>query len=203
MKPNLTRRVALILAEKLNFYTKKEGLAFTKMELGMEVFLVNISKIIIMYLLATLIGVLWQTIAIHFAFALIKRYSFGAHALNSMVCTAICCFAFVIIPWLLLDIGINNFGVVAVFTTVIFILYLYAPADTKAKPLVGKGLRLQLKNKALICGFALMLVALLVPSQSLKLLLALGAIFQCVAILPITYKILKRSERNYEKYEKA
>ena len=89
------------------------------------------------------------------------------------------------------------------FGGIIVALYLYAPADTKAKPLVGINLRKKLKKKAVICGVTLMIIALIVPDNSLKLLLALGSMSQCVAILPITYKILKRSERNYEKYEQA
>jgi accessory gene regulator B len=58
-----------------------------------------------------------------------------------------------------------------------------------------------LRKKAVICGVALMAVTLLIPDNSIKTLLTLGAVFQTVMILPITYKILKRSERNYEEYE--
>jgi len=200
---NLTRTAAVALTERLNRYTNKEGLALSKMTMGMEVFLINVSKIIIVYLLAGFLGLFWQAVVTHFAFALTKRYSFGAHALSSFVCTVVCCVVFVAIPWLVSDMGINNIGVLAIFAGVILALYMYAPADTKAKPLIGAKSRALLKKKAVVCGTVLMLAALIVPDNSIKLLLALGAAFQCIAILPITYKILRRSERNYEKYEQA
>ncbi|MCL1877862.1 MAG: accessory gene regulator B family protein, partial [Defluviitaleaceae bacterium] len=80
-------------------------------------------------------------------------------------------------------------------------LVLYAPADTKARPLIGKQLRDSFKRKAVFCGFLLMGVALLIPNGNVKFLLSVGAAYQTICILPLTYKILKRSVKNYEAYE--
>lgn len=115
MNQNLTHTVALALTERLNRYTNKEGLALSKMALGMEVFLINVSKLIAVYLLAVLLGVLWQAIVTHFAFAMTKRYSFGTHAQHSIVCTMISCSIFTVIPWLVSGMGISNVGVIGAF----------------------------------------------------------------------------------------
>ena len=203
MENELIRKYALCLASKLNVYIGKEGLDFKKMVLGAEVLIVNISKLIIMYLLAAMLGVIVHTAIIHIAYVVIKRFSFGLHALNSTVCTIVSCTLFVAVPWGLRGVGIGSAAVVAVFVAVIFCLYKYAPADTKARPLVGKMLRARLRKKAVICGVVLFVIALAVPSREVKLLLTLGAAFQVVSVLPLTYKILKRSERNYEAYEQA
>jgi len=155
--------------------------------------------------LAISLGVLWQTLAINLSFMLVKRYSFGVHALSSRLCTLICCITFVFVPWVatIQGLGINHVITVVAFSTVIIILYKYAPADTKARPLVGTQARSHLKKKAVVCGLILMLLAILVSSDSIRLMLVLGAAFQSIALLPITYKLLKRSEKNYEKYEHA
>jgi accessory gene regulator B len=98
--------------------------------------------------------------------------------------------------------GISNVVVLAVFLPIIICLCLYAPADTKAWPLIGNKLRMRMKKKAVICGLSLMVVTLMIPGEATKLLLTIGAGYQSIAILPLAYKILKRSEKNYEKYEK-
>lgn len=203
MENELIRKSAAVLAGKLNVYTGREGLDFTKMVLGMEVMIINVTKLIIIYLLAAIMGVVAQTAVLHIAFCVAKRHSFGLHALNSTVCTIVSCTLFVIVPWAVygLGFGIGNAAVLTAFTAILLCLYKYAPADTKARPLVGKKLRARLKRNAVICGVLLLAVALRVPNNGVKLLITLGAAFQCVAILPISYKLLKRSVRNYENYE--
>lgn len=203
VKISLTRSIAQLIASWLNRYTQKEGLALEKMTIGIEIFLNNISKLIVVYVLAIVLGVIWQTLAVNIAFMVIKRCSFGVHALSNTVCTLVCVVAFVAVPWFTYGMGIGNIAVACIFAYVIAVLYRYAPADTKRRPLVGVNTRARLKRNAVISGLVLMGAALLIPDGSIKLMLALGAVFQTVAILPITYKILKRSEKNYEKYELA
>lgn len=203
MENKLITLLAKRLASWMNQYTHKEGFELLKLEVGIECILINISKMIIIYTLATLLGVLLQTFIIHFAFVLTKRYSFGAHALNSTVCTIVSCCMFVIAPLIMSGVGITNQVVIIVFAAIIYTLYKFAPADTKARPLIGAKLRKQLKKRATICGIILLIITLLIPNESIKLLLVLGAVYQCISILPITYKILGRSTKNYEKYECA
>ena len=202
MENRLIHISATKLALWFNRYVGKEGLEFQKLVLGIEILIINVSKFIIMYTLAALLGTLWQTAILHIAYIPIKRYSFGLHALNSTVCTIVSCSMFVLMPWLLRGAGISNIAVIAAFAPIIVCFYRYAPADTKYRPLVGAKLRKELKLKAVVCGIALMAIALLIPNPHIKLLLTLGAVYQCIAILPLTYKLLKRSERNYETYEK-
>ena len=203
MENEWIRKSALQLATRLNMYIGKEGLDFVKMTLGMEVMIINITKLIAVYLLAAILGVVPQTATLHFAYILVKRYSFGLHALNSTVCTIVSCTLFVAVPWVLhaVGLGIGNVAVAVVFAPLLLCLYKYAPADTKARPLVGEKLRAKLKRNTMICALILMGIALLVTSREIKLLLTLGVTFQCVSLLPIIYKTLKRSEKNYEVYE--
>ena len=203
MQKRLSHNLAQSIAGRINHYAGKEGLEYTKMVFGLESFLINVSKLIIVYTFAILLGILPQTLITQGAFALLRRYSFGLHALKSTVCTIVSCCLFVFIPWLLPDAGIGNATVLAVFVPLIIIFYMYAPADTKARPLVGVQLRARMKKRAVICVVILMVAALIIPNSNVKLLMTLGAVYQCVSVLPLTYKILRRSEKNYEQYEKA
>ena len=201
MENRLIHSAALFLSCKLNRYAGKGGLELKKMIYGMEVFLINASKLIIIYLLAAVLGTFVQTLIINAAYIMIKRYSFGLHALSSTVCTVVSCCMFAIIPWLLHGVGVGSAVIAAAFGLIIFCLWRYAPADTKARPLIGRRLRAHMRRKAIACGVALMIIALFVPDESVKLLLLMGAAYQTVSILPLSYKILKRSEKNYEAHE--
>ena len=201
MGNKLLRAAANKIAIRLNSYSNVEGLEFTKMVIGIEAFIINVVKLLIIYLLAAILGVIPSTLVIHGAFALIKRYSLGLHALSVTMCAVVSCLLLVIVPWLLQGVTINNIVVVSAFAPIMFSLYLFAPADTKARPLIGKKLRTSHKRKTLICGALLLGITLLIPNESVKFLLTLGAVYQVIAILPLTYKILKRSEKNYEKFE--
>ncbi|MCL2500974.1 MAG: accessory gene regulator B family protein [Defluviitaleaceae bacterium] len=203
MENRLIHAAAQGMAHKINAYIGKEGLELQKLVLGTEMLIINVSKLFILYLTAALMGILVHTLILHAAYILIKRYSFGLHALNATVCTVVTCVMFAIIPWFLRGIGINNMIISAAFTFFIVCLYLYAPADTKARPLVGVALRVRLKRNAVLCGIVLMGVALAISDPYIKFLLTLGAAYQCVAILPLTYKLFKRSEKNYENYERS
>ena len=203
MENRIIHTAAQGLAGRLNRCIGKEGLELQKMVMGMEILLINVSKLIAVYLLAFVMGIVVQAVILHVAYLVIKRYSFGLHSLSSTLCTVVSCCMFAVMPWLLRGAEIGNIVVFAVFALVIPCLYRYAPADTKARPLIGLKLRARLKRRAVACGVILMAVALIVPSYEVKFLLTLGAAYQCVSILPLTYKILKRSEKNYEKYEHA
>lgn len=201
MESKRTKTVAQNIAVWLNQYSVLEGTEYKKMVLGIESLLINITKLLFVYALSALLGVVVYTAITQAAYALIRRYALGLHALNSKVCTVVSCLLFVILPWVLQDMGIGNMAVIILFLLIILCLYLYAPADTRARPLIGQKTRTIHKRKAVFCGILLMGVAVLMPTESVKLLIALGAAYQVISILPLTYKILKRSEKNYEKYE--
>ena len=97
----------------------------------------------------------------------------------------------------------GNIAVAAVFTVVALIMFRYAPADTKQRPLVGARTRERIRMKAVGWVVLLGIVTLQCPDPSIKLCITLGAVCQCFSILPLTYKVLGRSGRNYESYEFA
>ena len=201
MEGKITKAFSLKAANWMNRYAHKSGLELTKMELGMEIFLINVIKLIIMYSLAIALGILLLTFSTHMAFVIVKRYSFGLHAANSTICTIVSCCMFVVFPCLLAGTKIGNFVVLLIFAGVIFALFLFAPADTKARPLIGATNRRHLRRKSVISGLAVLAIALLIPNETIKLMIAMGAVYQSITVLPVTYKILGRSVQNYEKYE--
>lgn len=195
-----------ILAEKIIFFINKrlnkEGLELQKMKLGVEILLINVSKMIIICTLATIFNLLKETILISMLFAFIRSTSFGLHAKNSIVCTIVTSIMFIGGSYLSNHLRLNNYNVIVISTILSILLYKYAPADTENHPLLGEDFREKLRKKTILKAMILMVIAIIVPSN-IKTLITLALLEQTLSILPITYKLLKRGYKNYEKYERC
>lgn len=202
MGDELIHFVSLKLVDRLDSYAKNEGKDYLKLLYGMEVIVTNVFSLTILFVLSLILGTLIQSVAVLVGFNVIRRNASGAHAANSISCGLSSSVLFIIVPWLLRGYTIDNFVVAPVFCTIMTLLCLYAPADTESKPLVGKKKRARLRKHALIAGALLMAVTLLIGDNSLKTWFTLGAVYETISILPITYRVLNKKYRNYKYYEK-
>lgn len=202
MGDNLIHLTSIKLADWLNHYAKREGKDYLKLCYGMEIVMTNIVGIAVFFTISLLLGTLIQSIAVLIGFNMVRRFASGAHAGNIAACSFSSTVLFNVVPWLIKGFTIHNFAVAIIFCVIILLLFLYAPADTESKPLVGRKKRARLRRHALIAGAFLMVGTLFLPDCSLKVYLTLGAVYEAVAILPITYIVLNKKYRNYEQFEK-
>lgn len=198
----IMERVSESITYKINKHLKKEGLDLVKMKFGMEVLLINISKFSIVLILSVALNLLMESIIIILAFCSLRRTAFGLHAKSSIVCTICCIGMFVGGPYLSHYLKPNNLTIAIIHTIIIFLVYMYAPADTQNHPLIGINLRSTLKKRSILCCLFFMIINLIMSNYVIKNLIVLGEIFEILTILPITYKILGRKYNSYEEYEK-
>ena len=185
----------------INRYVQKDGIELQKMTLGLEIILHNIPKIILMMTVAIFLGILLQTAITWLTFASIRRYASGLHAQNSTTCTVASLLMFVAAPYVMQGVYLSVGKFILIFAVVVYGLYRYAPADTAACPILGAKRRAKLKKRAVLSGIAVMVLAIIIFDDVFYVLVATGAVYAVIAVLPTTYKILKRSMNNYEKYE--
>lgn len=200
---SLTEEFVEKIVMKFNKQLNKEGLELAKMKLGLEIIFINISKFAVIFLVASYFNLLRESLFISFVFGIIRRTAFGLHAQNSMVCTLVTMVMFVAGPYISYYIKLNNYIVLTIFTIMIFLLYRYAPSDTENHPILGEKLRLKLRKETVLKAIFFMIIALIVPNQVIKVMIILAIGFEVISILPITYKILNRGYKNYEKYERT
>jgi accessory gene regulator B len=105
------------------------------------------------------------------------------------------------VPYALQGIYINTAAFILIFAVIGIGLYKYAPADTAARPILGKKKRARLKKKAVAASIVVLVLALVFLNEVYYGLVAAGAVYAIIAILPLVYKILGRSINNYEQYE--
>ncbi|WP_239253869.1 accessory gene regulator ArgB-like protein [Listeria ilorinensis] len=198
-KVAFSERLADRIISKERWIDDEEG--YLKVKYGLEIMIINGSKLAIVYGVSLVFGLFFQTLLTHAGYLVLRRYSFGLHAKSSVACTIVSLAMFVAGPLLFQNVPSNNLAVLIVFTFVLLCMIGYAPADTESLPLVGEQERKKLKRKAIISTVVLTGITVLIPIAEMKTLIMLGSVYQVLTIHPVTYKILKRRYRNYEIYE--
>lgn len=198
---SIMEKISAMVTTRINRQLNKEGIELKKMQYGIEVLLINISKFIIIFSLAYIFGLLKEAIFMSLIFGSLRKHAFGIHAENSVMCTSSTSLIFIGGAYISPYIQLNNYMVIVIFAILNLLIYRYAPADTEKHPILGVKLRAKLRKKAVITGFILMIITLISPSYSIKSIITIAAAAEVITILPITYKILNRRYKNYEKFE--
>ena len=200
---SLVEKLVERIVMRFNTKVKKEGLELAKMKLGLEIFFINISKFIVVFSIASHFNLLKESLFMSLVFGSIRSTAFGLHAKNSMVCTLITSVMFIAGPYVSYYIKLDNYVVLAAFIIMTFCFYKYSPADTEKHPILGEELRLKLRKETVLKSLFFMVVTMIVKIQVIKAMIVLAIGFDIISILPITYKILNRGHKNYEKYERT
>lgn len=192
--------LAVKFAVWLNQYLKRDNIEYLKIVYGAEVFITNITKLTIVLIVALLLNIVLPMLAVLLGFNFLRRNAFGLHALSSVGCLFSSIVMMILIPLFCKGVWINNIHVLMIFIAIFAIMWFYAPADTEARPLVSSKTRSLLKKKAVISSGLLCVIVLLIPGYHYKFLITLGALYETVMVLPITYKLMNRDYANYKKY---
>ena len=200
LKTSLIHRIAVLWTSKLNYYTKREDVELQKMTLGMEIMLHNIPKIILLTTVSYVIGILHLTFIIWIPFAVMRMYASGLHAKNSITCTLMSLTMFVLVPFTVQEMQISKLTLFIIAFVTCLGFYKYAPADTEARPIIGKNKRAKLKKQAMLSSLAIFAASFFLYNE-FNLLVAISYVYTLVAILPLSYKLMRRRGNNYEKYE--
>lgn len=190
-----------IIVKKLNFYMNKDGLEYEKLKLGVDVVVLSVSKIILTLILAIYFDIFFEVLLMSVVHGVVRYNAFGLHSNNSNVCLVLTLAMFILPPILLKSVYLNNYVVLIMFLLFSLLLYKYAPADTENHPLLGAILRKKLRMRTLVCSFIVMILTLLIPIGNFKIFPIISTMYVIIGILPVTYNILKRGYKNYEKYE--
>ncbi|MCL1864022.1 MAG: accessory gene regulator B family protein [Defluviitaleaceae bacterium] len=203
MTATMTHRAAVVVAHKINQHmtTPKEGVAFKKIVLGVEILFINISKLTILVALAAILGVLPQTILALIGFNALRCTAAGVHAESKYGCIITSTILMVIVPFFTWGIYIPRSATVIIFALIFIAMWKYAPMDTKSRPLLGQKKREMLKLVSMVTSVVIAAFLIVSPFQEANFMVILGAVYATVAILPATYKLLNREVNNYEKYE--
>lgn len=182
---------------KIQTNYKLDEIKLEEIKYGLESFYITITKAIVIFICALLLGTLKETILLLIFFNVLRFTSFGLHASKSWICWIASILVFIGLPILTQYFMIPKIIKFILCIVAVILIFLYAPADTKKHPLVNPKKRKTLKYISTFSTVILSILSFIFINLSNLIIFAIY--IEIVLILPITYRIFKFEYRNYEK----
>lgn len=190
---SIEERLSKYAVNILNRRVQLSQVELAKIEYGVSILLINILKVLLIYLTSYLLNSLLPTILTHSLFCLVRKYAKGFHARSSTNCTLLSIICFSVIPWIVhingLNISLTSFFLIGCVCGTI--LFLYAPADTKKALIKCEKQKRILRMKTLGILIILLFILAFMFKETERLLGLVGIIVAVIFVLPIE-KILWR-----------
>ena len=172
----------------------KEKLAY-----GLEGLYMSITKLVIIFLIAFLLGFIKEFIITLIFFNIIRFPGFGFHASKSVVCLIASTLLILGLPYLFTNIEVSLTIKIILCIVSVITFIICAPADTWKRPLTNK--RKRIIRKVVACSLAVIYSILIIVFNGYEIsnLLMAALLIETILISPIMYLIFKEPYRNYKK----
>lgn len=167
---------------------------------GVEGIYLTITKTIIIFTLALILGVFKELLLLLIAFNFMRLFAFGMHADNSITCLIFSSTVFIGGAFLCKYLTINKELLYYIYPILLLIIAIYSPADTVKRPLIKRKKRIRFKILSIIMASIYFVTSLFINNDLIINSLLFGLIIECILILPTTYKIFKMPYKNYLNY---
>ena len=171
-----------------------------EVEYGLISIYILITKLIVIFILASVIGIFKEVLIFSIIYSIIRTPSFGIHASKSWICLIVSSILFLGIPYICLTTNMSlelKFLLGSIGTIFIF---KNSPADTHKRPIVNPTRRKVYKGISTLIAISFTLIAIFINNEFVSNCLILALITQCVVISPLTYKLFKMPYNNYKNY---
>ncbi|MGE5627770.1 MAG: accessory gene regulator B family protein [Solirubrobacterales bacterium] len=169
-----------------------------KIEYGAQVIFVNLVKLIILFLIASILRVANYTCIAIISFASIRIFASGIHADSNIKCTITNILLFLGNVYFSMNIVLNKYMNITILALSLLLVILYAPADTEDRPLLSKRLRKKLKIYSITITLFMGAMAIKCESDVFSNLIIFSVLEASLLITPISYYIFNKRYRNYE-----
>ena len=170
-----------------------------KLQYGLEGLYMTITKLVVIFMIAFLLGFIKEFIITLILFNIIRFPGFGFHASKSIVCLITSTLLILGLPYLFtsIEVSLNIKIILCIVSVITFIIC--APADTWKRPLPNKKKRVLRKVAA--CSLAVLYSVLIIVFNGMEIsnLLMAALLIETVLISPIMYFIFNEPYRNYKK----
>lgn len=195
----------LILGNVMKFIKSNEQTItetqLEEVEYGLESIYLTITKMIIIFSLAAILGIFKEVIMLSIFYNIIRCTAFGIHATKSSYCLITSMIMFIggvyICNYLSLSL-ITKF-LIAIFC--LLCIFKYAPADTYKRPLINAKKRKRYKIISFISGSIFTILIIIYSNNIISNFLLVGMLESVIMIHPITYKLFKLPYDNYKNYK--
>ena len=170
---------------------------------GLEGLYITITKTIVIFGIAIILGILNETLLIVLSYNIIRTTAFGMHAKKSWHCYLLSGALFIGMGLLCRYIDINFFAKLIIYAFSVFTIFLYAPADTYKRPLLNAKKRKIYKIITMFSSLIYLLFIIIFKDNNISNYLVLGLLDASLMIHPLTYRVFQLPYNNYKTYESS
>lgn len=190
----------IIISHWMNIIKKNkdyDDIKLKEIEYGLTGLYLTLSKSIVIFTLALILGIFKEVFIFLFIYNLIRLTSFGIHAKKSWMCLISSILIFIGVPLIMLHLKLNFYAKLIIGILNIIHIFVYSPADTKKRPIINKKRRLMYKLISTTIAIIFTIISFIINNNYMSNCMLFALIVQNILISPITYKICKEPYNNY------
>jgi len=188
----------MIFIKKNNKNTNEEQLEV--IQYGLEAIYMTITKTIILFFIAFLLGILKELIIFLPFYILIRMFSFGLHAKTSTQCLISSSLIFLISIFISTYLNLHIYIRTLLGISSILAIYKWSPADTEKRPIVSKKRRQVYKTLSTIIAITFSFLSIFITNSFISNCLVISITVQSFMVCPYVYKLFKLPYNNYLNY---
>lgn len=167
---------------------------------GVEGIYLTITKTIIIFGIAIILGIVKELVFVLLAFNFIRLFAFGMHADKSWICLIFSSSLFIGVSFLCKYIVLNRETLIILYIIAFILIALFSPSDTVKRPLINKKKRIRFKILSIIITIIYFVIPFFINNNLIINSLIFGLLIECILISPWTYKIFNMPYNNYKTY---
>lgn len=183
----------LFINSSFNFINKHQELDHynqVKIKYGLEVMYHFFTKLIVITLVSYFLGILKNVLLTYFFFGFLRMFGYGMHARSNVGCWILTTGTYLFIGFISKYISFYNYISLSILFVILFSYLLWAPSETKGKPIKSKKVYYRLKFLTVLV-FGIEILIFLKSNTSVKNIILLSNILEMLLINPIIHKLFK------------
>ena len=149
---------------------------------GLEGIYLSVTKLIIISIIALWLNIFKEMILLLLFFNILRSTGFGLHATKSWICLLSSTTVFIVLPYVSKIMVIPTSIKIILILLAIILVFKYAPADTKKRPLINAKKRKKYKYKTVINTIILSILSLYIKDNTISNLIILGIYIEVILI---------------------
>lgn len=170
-------------------------------EYGLTGLYLTISKTIVIFAIALVLGILKEVIIFTIIYNIIRATSFGLHATKSWICLVSSSIIFLTVPFIAANIVLPVWSRILIGLICALFIFKNSPADTEKRPIVNPKRRRIYKLLSTFIAVTFVILSIIWFDSFLQNCFIFTLIVQCFMISPFIYKIFKLPYDNYKNYQ--
>lgn len=183
-----------------DYYPNYDEDKLDEIRYGLEATYLSLTKTFVILVVCCILGIIKESLILLVLFNFLRLTGFGLHASKSWMCWVSSSITFIGIPFLCRSVTVPNYILCSVCIICILCFFLYAPADTKKRPLIYANRRLIYKIITVTIGIFYTVLVFLVDNSLIQNELVCAMLIESVLIHPLTYRVFKLTYNNYKTY---